>query len=112
MKWDIDKALKELESPVCPGTSITRVLMDIKLLEKNGIKVSPKEIDGRESVQVWCLGLGILLEPKVFVYSTTIRGAYLKARKVLKTSCEARFLANVTIKKPKPRVKEHRVKTK
>ncbi len=103
-KWDIDKALRSLESPVCPGTTLSLVLMDVKLLERHGIKLTPKEIDGRESVLVWCLALGILLEPKAFIYSTTIRGAYLRARKILKASPEARFLA----KKRKPRERKTR----
>jgi hypothetical protein len=108
MKWDIDKALRELEGP-CPGTTVSRVLMSVELLERNGIKLTPKEINGRESVLVWCLQLGVLLEPKVFIYSMTIRGAYLRARKVLKANKEAAFLANLPPpKKRKPHVKQDR----
>lgn len=84
MKWDIDKALKALELEyIVPGTSFSRVLLDVGLMEREGMKPTAKEKEDR-SIRAWCFGIGRLLEAKEFFYGRTIREAYLKARRFLK----------------------------
>lgn len=107
MKWDIDKALKKFEPAIIAGTSITRVLMDVELAKKEGIPV-PVDFD-RTSILVWSLGIGRLSEPKQFVHGLSIRGAFLRLRKLVK----ARKLVldremYPALQKPKPKLRKHR----
>lgn len=91
-KWDIDRALREMEPESCKGTGVQRALLDVKLLSDpvfkvrygNGkIKATPEEIE-RGSLTVWCLSIGLSYAPKAMFYDRTIRGAYLQARKAIK----------------------------
>jgi hypothetical protein len=65
--------------PTIPGTSLQRIQVDRRLLERDGIKVPP----GRESMFVWSLGLGAAHEPKTFVTGMTIPHAIKRAQKVV-----------------------------
>jgi len=114
MKWDIDKALKSYEPESCPGTTISRVLMGTDLFQRHGIKLPhasklSKKPSGNtvsvevdevvtmipfveskiESMSVWCLAIGFVMEPKAFFYGLTIRECFLKARKAAKAGALA-----------------------
>jgi hypothetical protein len=96
-KWNIDRALKSLEPESCPGTTVQRVLLDVKLLLDSSYKVrygsivpTAAEID-RGHLWVWCLSLGFAYAPKACFYGRTIRSAYLKARKAAKDGQLATF---------------------
>ena len=95
-KWNIDRDLLPLEPESCPGTSIERAIVDVKLitnpdpnyrLRYGGGKIVPtaKEIE-QGHVRLWCLGIGYSYAAKAFFYDRTIRGAYLQARKAAKLS--------------------------
>lgn len=90
---DVIKKLAALEKrankilPGVPGTTLSRVLMDMKLAEKEDPR-APKHSNG-ESVLMWCLALGPMSEPKVFFYSITVDGVILKAEKDLRGSEKA-----------------------
>lgn len=102
-KWDIDRALRDLEG-VCPGTTLARVLVGTDLLKEYGVKATKAQLAGRESIFLWSLGVGPLLGPKAFFHGLTIRAAYLKARKELKQNPELRkslWLASPKKAKPK-----------
>lgn len=100
MKWDIDKAVTQLEADGVPGTSVTRVLIsDPETLRRCTLFNVTKE-EQQHGVKAWCLGLGKAQHPKVFTYDRTIRGAYLKARKVIqKMSPQARETYGIKITK-------------
>lgn len=98
MKWDIDRALAELEPGSCPGTTIQRATLDINLLTNGdpaylarygGLKPTQEEIQ-RGWVRVWCLLIGFEHMPKAMFYDRTIRGAYLQARKAAKSQSLAK----------------------
>ena len=87
MKWDVDRALEQLEgllkSPVSnvpPGTGVTRVYAETAFAYQHGIK--PRTGDD-PYILLWCLSVGYLMKPKEFFYGRTIREVYLKARKAL-----------------------------
>jgi len=83
----IEKNLEAIETyiPGLPGTSLTRVLMDVNLCRKYSIKVPKKMVlKQREAVMVWCVGVGTLNMPKNFYYGFTPSGAVQVALKALK----------------------------
>lgn len=91
-KWDIDRELKRLEPESCPGTTVERALVDVKLITSpdtrvryggGKIKLTPQEIE-RGHLTLWCLSIGLSYQPKAMFYDRTIRGAYLQARKAAK----------------------------
>ncbi len=80
--WNIDKAIAKLEPTSAPGTSITRVYMDVAVMEKYGVKPTEEQI-ARGSGNVWCVALGYSYAAKAMFYGQTIRGAYLRAKKAV-----------------------------
>jgi hypothetical protein len=95
-KWDIDRELLRVEPESCPGTTIQRVMLDVKFLTNANaktraqfgggrIKPTAEELE-RGWIRAWCLAVGAEHLPKAFFYDRTIRGAYLQARKALKKS--------------------------
>ena len=90
-KWDIDRELARLEPDRCPGTTIQRATLDVKLLTNpayksryGNIEPTMDELD-RGWVRTWCLAIGFEGSPKAFFYARSIRSAYLQARKAAKT---------------------------
>jgi len=83
MKWDIDKALRNIEATDIPGTDIQRLLLDITLFETYGVKPTPEQVQ-RKGGYVWCLAIGKQLQRKLFFYGNEIHEAYLKARRQVK----------------------------
>jgi hypothetical protein len=84
MKWDIDKALQQLEHPGTSGTVVERVLIrvdDDSTVKRLGLKFK-KGLTGYQIV--WVLGLGKLSQRKLFFHGRTIREAYLEARRGVK----------------------------
>lgn len=84
MKWDVDKALGQLEDLLggrAPGTGLNRVYVDAKYVYDTK-QVRYKNGDG-QTVVVWCLSHGMAREAKQFFYGRTIRECYLNARKIL-----------------------------
>lgn len=79
---NIDERIERLEKlfPGTPGTQITRVLMDVSLL-KNWYNF--EELTSKESILVWCLALGHLVEPKNFFYALSIEEVITKAERML-----------------------------
>ena len=99
MKWDIDKALRALEDSQIPGTTVSRVfLYGTETMERAGLVPTAEELT-KDSIFAWCLALGKIQERKLFVYGRTIRSAYLKARKIIK-SLSAEDLAFFGLKAP------------
>jgi len=85
MKWDIDKSLREFEAEILPGTNVSRALVDVHILEKQGVRLTPEQKkEDRQSVVVWSLAIGQMHRPKAFFYGQTIRQCYLRARKAVK----------------------------
>lgn len=93
MKWDIDKAISAMEATGGPGSVIERILVNPEnqgVLANLGLKVSPalkakaKE-QNLQLVPVWAFGIGKSAQRKLFFHAWTIREAYLKARRALKT---------------------------
>ncbi len=82
-RWDIDKALSDLEDSDIPGSSIARVYMDITLFPQNQIKPTKEQVDRRGGF-VWCLTLGRYHDRKLFMYAGRIRECYLRARRKIK----------------------------
>ncbi len=89
-KWDIDKSLKGMEPESCPGTTIQRVLLDVKLLTNPETKLlygkivpTPAEVQ-QGCLNVWSVGIGFSYEPKAVFYGRTIREAFLQARRTVK----------------------------
>jgi hypothetical protein len=83
VKWDIDKALVDMEPESCKGTRFERILMQCSLLKQNGME--PTAAEKRDGFSpVWCLSLGRAHEPKFFIYARTMRAVYLRARKLMK----------------------------
>ena len=84
----VDTRIKKLEvayqkyAGQVPGTSISRAMLDHKLCAQHGVEIRD-EI--HESETVWCLGLGGLVEPKIFFYDHTILGVVKKAEVALTT---------------------------
>jgi hypothetical protein len=93
MKWDIDKAIRALETSNGPGTVLERVVInpqDVGLLAILDLKLTPKqwakaEKENLQTAVVWAFGIGRLAQRKLFFHAWTIREAYLKARRKLKT---------------------------
>jgi len=84
----IEKNLEAIETyiPGLPGTSLTRVLLDVNWCRKYSIKVPKKMVlKQREAVMVWCVGVGTLNMPKNFYYGFTPSGAVRAALSALKT---------------------------
>jgi len=84
MKWDIDKALTKLEDPATTGTSLDRILLrldDTEAMKRLGLK--PKKTEGY--AVAWAIGIGKQAQRKLFFHGFTIREAYLKARRFVKT---------------------------
>jgi len=77
----IEKLIAELEESSglysVPGTLIDRVVCDARILNKQGIKTPPD----KQSVHAWCVGVGGIMEPKMFVYGLTVRDALERAVK-------------------------------
>lgn len=76
---DIDtrlEALEQADGASVPGTSLTRILMDVKLFAKYGLGEPSTDA---ESVTLWCLGIGAPWKPKYFFYGCTIVEALEKA---------------------------------
>jgi hypothetical protein len=83
-RWDIDKALTDLEDSETPGSSAARQFMDITLFEKHKIKPTRAQVESRGGF-IWCLALGRYHDRKLFVYAARIREAYLRARRQIKS---------------------------
>jgi hypothetical protein len=64
------------------GTIIQRILIDTALLPQKGLE----PLHDRQSHLVWTLGIGGLLDPKMWVYGHTIEESIQKAEYLLKTS--------------------------
>ncbi len=110
--WDVDKALLALEayiSTTClgtPGTSITRVLLDVSLMRDMGLKIAPGE-KNRQSVFVWALSVGPMLAPKTLFYGRTVHEACRRATKTLRADkATTRQLNAKATPKPKARKKK------
>lgn len=63
-----------------PGTTIQRVLCDIKILDQDGVTIPIEKrtrVDGlpAESLVVWSIGIGGLMDPKVWCFGYTIEDA-------------------------------------
>jgi len=101
VKWNIDKALVPLEHEVLPGTSISRVLLDLTCMKREGVPPTSKQREAQELVDqglqpqgwadretstVWCLAVGQQHGPKAFFYGHTIREAYMRARRALRAA--------------------------
>jgi hypothetical protein len=97
MHWDIDKSLADLMTSETLDPSITKVLVDRTLWKSYNVK--PKD-SGQQSAMVWCIALGRHGCPKLMTYGLTIREAYLKARKSIKT-LSAQDLGIYGLKNPK-----------
>ncbi len=128
-RWDIDRDLRPLEPDTLKGTSFQRVLVETKLITNpmakseisrrrdfGHIKLSREELT-KESVMLWSLGIGYAGQPKAFFYGTTIRQAYLEARKAVKlqklaqhTPWERQAFTPSLRKKPKKKEKRPRTK--
>lgn len=90
MKWDPDRAIISLEPEVAPGTSFTRVYLDLRYMEREGIKPTPQQL-AKGGGNVWCLGLGYSNMPKAFFYAQTMRGCYLKAKRAAREQTLSTF---------------------
>jgi|SRR5271155_5210339 len=126
-KWDIDRSLRELEPEDAPGTTIQRVLLDVKLLTNgdpaylrrygNGrIKPTAKET-ARGAVCAWSIGIGVSGMRKAFFYDRTIRGVYLQARRAAKLDriadgAEDWLLGPMDLKLPERKTKPRRKRAK
>lgn len=109
-KWDPDKALRPYEPASAPGTTWMRVLMDVVLAKKEGLRI-PNGHD-RESIMVWSLAIGLVAEPKHFVYGLTMRECFLRLRTQVKSK-KVEFnpqLFPMLGRKPKKREKPKKVK--
>lgn len=106
MKWDIDRALTALEDTGAAGTSISRVdIMGADEMERLLGNVTDTE-RAKEGILVWCIALGALRGPKLFIYGRTIRAAYLRARKVIRRlSPEDLMVYRLRVPTKKPRKK-------
>ncbi len=80
MKWDIDREIAALEPDFLKGTTISRILMEVGSMKRDGVKPTPEQVE-RGHGTVWCLGLGQQHLAKAWFYGQTIREAFLKARK-------------------------------
>jgi hypothetical protein len=83
MKWDIDKALRPYEPDSLPGTTLTRIYLDVACLKRDKLKITPETLE-RGGVNGWCLGIGHIHLAKAFFYGLTIRECFLRARKAAK----------------------------
>ena len=93
MKWDIDKAIKSFEAPgLAPGTTITRTLMDVEIMKREGLKPTADHIKNGQGM-VWSVAIGRMGLPKVFFYGLTIRAAFLRAKKKLVKVAKAERVA-------------------
>ena len=54
-RWDPDKELRPYEPISVPGTQFVRVLMDVSLARKEGVRL-PKDYN-RDSVVLWSLAI-------------------------------------------------------
>ncbi len=96
-RWDIDRELKPLEPGSCPGTTITRALVETKLLTDPSTKgrygnIVPTSAElERGHMHLWTVALGYSYEAKAFFYGRTIRGAFLQARRAAKLGALANF---------------------
>lgn len=83
MKWDIDAEVEALEScTIIPGTTISRVCMDLKTMKLYGVVPTAKQQESRrDGGFAWCLAIGRANEPKAFFYAQTILEAVEKAKK-------------------------------
>jgi len=97
--WDIDEAVRELEERGSTGTSITRILMDLQLIQKEGLVPTPHQLERGHGL-VWGFAVGGISLPKLFAYGQTIHEAYLNAMKKLgdRDPREAGYDAHVLIK--------------
>lgn len=80
----IEKKIIELEKLALvstPGTILQKVLVDNKLLIEEGLKLASKE---SQSQIVWSVGIGGLLQPKVFAHGYTIKEALQRVEKKIK----------------------------
>jgi hypothetical protein len=128
-RWDIDRDLRPLEPATLKGTSIQRILVETTLITNpmaksevqrrrdfGHIKLTREELT-HDCIMLWCLGIGYAGKPKAFFYGTTIRQAYLEARKAVKlqklaqyTPWERQSFTPSLRKKPKKREKRPRTK--
>lgn len=85
MKWDIDEKLAQLENDTgAAGTMITRCIMDVDLMTREGVKPTAAQRE-RGHGNIWCIAVGRALMPKAMFYGQTIRTAFLKALKTAKS---------------------------
>lgn len=80
MKWDPDKDIKRFEPALIPGTTFQRMLLDVTLARKEGLKI-PEGKEDRDSINAWVLAIGCIGEPKHFVYGLTMRDCFLRLRR-------------------------------
>lgn len=110
MKWDIDKAMAPYEPNTIPGTIWQRVLMQVTLARKNGLKIPEGKRDN-DSVNVWSCGVGMAGYPKHFVYGWTMRECFLRLRRQARSK-EVQFnpqlFPKLGRKKTKPKERKHR----
>ncbi len=57
VKWDIDRALRDMEPESCPGTTLKRIYIPIEAMPRDGVKIRPEDTK-KGGANVWCLSLG------------------------------------------------------
>jgi hypothetical protein len=83
-KFHVDYVFAEFEvNLTMPGTSLTRVMVDLSIMKKSGLKVLP-EHKRKGGAMVWCLGVGQIHDPKRFFYGHLPSEAIKNARKALR----------------------------
>lgn len=75
----LEQLLKEAFHITVPGTTISRILMDTRLCEKEGVPV----LTDRKSQLVWSVAVGGLQDVKLFFHGNSIEEALSKAEKAL-----------------------------
>lgn len=77
---DIEKRITAVETEMkrwgvtVPGTTISRVLLDTTLCQKEGVQL-PDNDEAKEAYLVWSVGLGMMSYPKKFFHGMTISDA-------------------------------------
>ena len=105
MRWDIDKKLSDLLASGAADPSITIANLDRAQWQSQGLSL-PKRVDvGQSWIKVWCIALGYSNQDKLVTYGFTIREAYLKARKAIK-SLTPEELQAYGLKGPKKKFKK------
>ena len=79
---DIDKEILSLEPEHLAGTIISRVLVGVDIMNREGLVPSSKQYLEGGGI-VWVLGVGRLNQPKAYFYGHTIEDAVTRAKKVV-----------------------------